>query len=448
MSFKKKLLSTAMAVAMASGFAVSQNAVAVHLAEDGIGQVLLAPYYTALSGYKTKFAIYNTRSDVSVKVKVVVRSMAHSTEVRDFVCYMTPSDVCRFELVDKNGEAYLTSSDDSVLNTFGTFANTKDAPLSINLDGTNMKAVDINDIKEIGHVEIVGAYAIQGHLPGTSKPLVLRPLFDGARPATAISNNPNLVRLSGDVVIESPNGERISYRIPALTGKQGDNVTAANGASLTYPGTATPFDGRVIASSSFDVTVKQPTNIGSQFGLGGIDNIYELEYALAAMSVKGTYEQSASDNTNIFVTFPTKYRHRGQNVCNNNSWISNVHYTLPFNSDGTVTYGMDVYDNFEQLRTQNFSPLPKGKLYAEVNVVKPTWDFDSGFYDIQFESVGCQSGGGFASYDGVPTLAMTYKYSNSGTVSTLVPSAHVRREETDVFDVIPVPAPGQSVGLK
>lgn len=113
--FKKKVLSSIMAATMAAGFAASQNANAVHLAADGTGQILMAPLYLAEYGYNTKVAIVNTRSDVAVKARVALRSHVNSIEF-DFLCYMTPSDVCRFEIErGADGQAYLVSTDDSLL---------------------------------------------------------------------------------------------------------------------------------------------------------------------------------------------------------------------------------------------------------------------------------------------------------------------------------------------
>jgi len=66
-------------------------------------------------GYNTKVAIVNTRSDVAVKTRVSFRSHVNSIEF-DFICYMTPSDVCRFEIErGADGQAYLVSTDDSLL---------------------------------------------------------------------------------------------------------------------------------------------------------------------------------------------------------------------------------------------------------------------------------------------------------------------------------------------
>jgi hypothetical protein len=94
---KKKLLPSAVSVVLAAGIGFSGGAQAIHLAEDGIGQVLLAPMFLADGGYKTKVAIVNTSPTHAVKAKVVFRSAVASIELFDFLCYLTPSDVCRFE---------------------------------------------------------------------------------------------------------------------------------------------------------------------------------------------------------------------------------------------------------------------------------------------------------------------------------------------------------------
>jgi hypothetical protein len=205
-SFKKKILSTAMTVAMASGVLISGNASAIHVNDKGIGQVLMAPIYMGDFGYKTKVSIVNTRVDTAVKTRVALRSRVNSIEF-DFVCYMTPSDVCQFEIVqDADGQAYLKSTDDSLLanspssaadyqplfasqcagltDTTGTFC--KDGALYVKVYDqqlpTNTGGVLTNplpgttfprliaahahssnaDDNELGHIEVVGGYGARG----------------------------------------------------------------------------------------------------------------------------------------------------------------------------------------------------------------------------------------------------------------------------------------------
>jgi len=469
MSFKKKLLSTAMAVAMASGFAVSQNVSAIQLSEEGIGQVLLAPYYSVEGGYKTKFAIYNTRPDMAVKVKVVVRSYGHSTESRDFLCYMTPADVCRFEIVGQKEEvtaadgskklvdvAYLTSTDDSVRNHLGEWAHDPDkelqtpkqaqTPLKIILDDTKMLAVDKNDKNEVGHVEVIGAYAIPASTKITTaegevtivrkmKKSELAKVFDpiGGRPAAsvAISNNPNFVRLGGEVVIvkEDTSGviqDRMSYRIPALDGFVGENgvVARPDGSNI---------DGRVIADSTFDVNVRDETPIGAGFGVGGSDHTFDIEWALASASLRGIYDNTSVEKTAAMVTFPTKYRHRGNNVCTTGSPSNLIFYTAPFNTDGTVPYSMTVYNNMEGSTQQYFSPSSSVAFFAEVNYILAPWFAEGGFFDIKMSS----RPGDVCSYIGVPALGLTHKFDSQASKSMLVPMSHSRGNDENSFTYLP-----------
>ncbi len=201
--FKKKVLSSIMAATMAAGFAASQNVAAIHLAEDGLGQVLLAPHYRASTsvqgfdteGYSTEVVITNTRSDVAVKVKIVVRSETNSDELIDFMCYLTPTDVCRFELAEENGAVYLKSKDDSlkvevpasdsttpVVDSLSaakaTWASVYSQGLYKNLD-EHIKTIrpglasQLPKLTRRGHIEIQQVYAVQGVVPGYDKNGVL-----------------------------------------------------------------------------------------------------------------------------------------------------------------------------------------------------------------------------------------------------------------------------------
>ncbi|MEY3219638.1 MAG: hypothetical protein RIT27_995 [Pseudomonadota bacterium] len=453
MSFKKKLLSTAMAVAMASGFAISQNASAIHLAEDGVGQLLLAPYYSTLNGYQTKFAIYNTRDDVAVKVKVVIRSQGHSIEGRDFICYLTPADVCRFELVNDGGQAWVTSSDDSVRNTTGGFAydpalvplGKAQSPLKIIVSDEKMKAVDANDNNEVGHVEFIGAYAVRvgthvvgGQVVNVTRGMLksdLAKIFDRVNPrgdwdansiATyntvpsivsgvrnpvyngIVSDDPSLVQIAGEaVIVNSSNGnisDRAAYRIPALAGDVGSLV---------------------ISNDAYDVTVRAESPIGQRFGYLASDNIYQIEEALAASHLKAVYDSVSSERTGIYITFPTKYRHRGATICpGDTSWTNWVNYTHPFDTNGTYPFSLTTYDNFENIKQEQeyFSPSTQAVFPAEVNFLLPNWFAAGGYYDVNLvtRADGC-------AYNGVPVLSLTHKYvDNNGVISNsmLIPTTH------------------------
>lgn len=519
---EKKLLSSAMAVALAAGVGFSGSASAVHVAEDGIGQVLLAPYYTTQGGYTTKYAIVNTRTDVAVKAKVVFRSKAQSTEVLDFICYLTPGDVCRFEVrQNANGQAEMFSDDDSVRSKFNpvTFASQEAGDLPVQLFDARMLQIDPNDINEVGHVEVIGAYGVMagpvwvsdddqdnimdaGEVVtvkiGMSKHELAR-IFDKSRvqlntlngtevvadgriysngcvaynaasaqeagahcstTGAAVnieeirSTDPNVVRLTGNVeVVKNGNGDRYGYRIPALAGDVWDNVHS----TVIDPGTLAMFDGRLITNPFYDVTVAQESSLGVGFPAFG-DNIYEIEYALATSNVMGTYEDDGANGTgtnqsDLLVTFPTKYRHRINHVCDGSApsldELKYAWYTPPFQPSGLVEFSLMNYDNQEHFPNAPIGDIFSGAtveilrnyLPAEVNYVTPDWTYASGWFNMTLiPRLGC-------AYSGVPTLAMTYKWMNvNGNVmnSMTTPAAHVP-EYTDIrFDAIPV---GNDMGL-
>jgi len=462
MSFKKKLLSTAMAVAMTSGFAISQNASAVELAENGIGQLLLAPYYTTLNGYQTNFAIYNTREDAAVKVKIVVRSYGHSQEARDFLCYLTPGDVCRFELISQKEEttladgskkmvdvAYLTSTDDSVRNNLGGWAYDPDVaakgqaqtPLKIILDDSKMLAVDKFDINEVGHVEAIGVYSVKtgtykvngedvkvtrGMKKGdlakifdiytgiTADQSVWDAIASGtiSSPVMGASSNANisslgaLLDISGSVTVEKKeNGQivdRMGYRIPALTGG-------------------------VVTNPRFDIGVGPETPIGKNFAANG-DTTIAIEQALATTKLSAIYE---SKSTAVIVTFPTKYLHRGIGVCNGINPANGIDYTPPFDREGKVPYSLVVFDNHENRKAETifFSPSANPYFAAEVNYFMPNWFADSGYFTLSLNpSAKCVNAISATLYEGAPTLAFTHKFALDGTNnpirSILEPTAH------------------------
>lgn len=325
---KRKLLPSVMAFAF-TGLGFSGGAQAVHLAEDGIGQVLLAPLYIALQdSYTTKVAITNTRTDVAVKAKVVFRSQGTSAEVLDFICYLTPSDVCVFEIRNIDGQATLYSDDDSVrsfdVSGAPTFASVN--PISQRVFDDNLGPDDTN---EVGHIEVIGAYAVGGTVntpsgnvaifPSMSK-VALANIFDEDRVALDLLNSPaesstmaisrdasgvlrtgndgngevftssinqfgtrirstdpTWVQLLGQVTMNSTvNKDRIAYRMAALAGEVGDNVPPNN--TVFYPSSSQegiqgtgliPFDGRVISNPFYDAqgAANAPeSSIGFNFG--------------------------------------------------------------------------------------------------------------------------------------------------------------------------------------
>lgn len=90
---KMKFKRSAMALAVAGAVGIAAPAVqAVNLADDGLGEVLLFPYYGVLNGYDTYLNITNASAD-TVAVKLRFREAHNSRDVRDFNIILSPWDV-------------------------------------------------------------------------------------------------------------------------------------------------------------------------------------------------------------------------------------------------------------------------------------------------------------------------------------------------------------------
>ena len=89
---KRNTLTTAVLAGLTGIAGMASVANAVNVNPDGLGQVLLFPYYTARGGNDTLISIINT-TDRGKAVKVRFIEAMNSREVLDFNLYMSPFDV-------------------------------------------------------------------------------------------------------------------------------------------------------------------------------------------------------------------------------------------------------------------------------------------------------------------------------------------------------------------
>jgi hypothetical protein len=90
---KRKMKQLALAVGTVLGsLSLMPSAQAVNLATDGLGQVLIFPYYTTRGGWTTLFNVTNT-SDRVVAAKVRFHEAYNSRDVLDFTIVLSPHDV-------------------------------------------------------------------------------------------------------------------------------------------------------------------------------------------------------------------------------------------------------------------------------------------------------------------------------------------------------------------
>lgn len=94
---------------------------AVHLSQNGTGEVLILPYYTVNNGFDTLLTITNTKN-VAKAVRVRFREAANNREVFEFNLYLGKMDIWTGGLVkDQVGNTVIISHDKSC--TIPTFTN-------------------------------------------------------------------------------------------------------------------------------------------------------------------------------------------------------------------------------------------------------------------------------------------------------------------------------------
>jgi len=108
----RKNLTAAVLAGLAGAAGIAGTAQAVNMNPDGLGQVLLYPYYTSNGGNQTILSVVNT-TDNAKAVKVRFLEGFNSREVLDFNLYLSPYDVWAAAIADDDGTATLYVNDDS-----------------------------------------------------------------------------------------------------------------------------------------------------------------------------------------------------------------------------------------------------------------------------------------------------------------------------------------------
>jgi len=96
----RKNLTAAVLAGLAGAAGIVGSAQAVNINPDGLGQVLIYPYYTVNAGNTTLLSVVNTSEDAKA-VKVRFLEGKNSREVLDFNLYMSPYDVWTASLKKK-----------------------------------------------------------------------------------------------------------------------------------------------------------------------------------------------------------------------------------------------------------------------------------------------------------------------------------------------------------
>lgn len=396
---KKNSLTTAVVAGIAgvAGFAGLANA--VHLNPDGLGQVLLYPYYTVMDGQQTLLSVVNT-AGVAKAVKVRFLEGYNTREVLDFNLFLSPYDVWTatiFNLVDagkteQRGGIFTTdkSCTAPLFTTSGvTFGanNTPYVPFvnfayaSTNADGG---PAGLTRTRE-GHFEIISmadittgsalANAVKHSAAGV-------PANCGAVQADSIIGNAAFVAptsglFGGAAVIDTAEGTMYSYNADALdqftavqlftgTANVLPNLASVNDTFLGSAATAHVFTGTGVTTSTYGgpgVTASRPVDaVSAIFSANAIYNEYVTSASIGA-------------DSDWVVTFPTKSFYVDP-LFAGSSTVARAPFEEIFrNGQSCVTIGLTIFDREERTETitQGFSPPPPGDpdstLCKEVNVI-------------------------------------------------------------------------------
>jgi hypothetical protein len=388
---KRNSLTTAVVAGIAgvAGFAGLANA--VDLNPDGLGQVLIYPYYTVNKSQDTLFAVVNT-TGVGKAVKVRFLEGYNSREVLDFNLFLSPFDVwtAAVSQVSDDGGAKLSTSDHSctypVINNqpFFDLAYTGGsiAPFNVPDDGPQ----GIDRTRE-GYMELISMGDI---VPGSA--------LDG----TTTHNQTGTPNEGTPDCVTGILTSAATDLVPPTGGLFGDAAIANVGEGTFFPYNADAIDGFTATTLFFGSSALEPS----------LQNANSLESALTARAyvfINGSLVTADYDlgidavsavfmadnlfneylvspglgaNTDWIVTFPTK-----------RFYVDALAYTGtprdPFVEDfgppgeSNVAVGIDLYDREEGHTTsqEGFSP-PAGtrpsSLPYEVNVISFLTDTGAG----------------------------------------------------------------------
>ncbi len=409
-AFKSKPVAAAIGLAM--GALVATNAQAVNVSSDGLGDVLLFPYYTVNNGYDTNINITNT-SDNTVVFKIRFRESQNSRDARDFNVILSPYDVWNASITQSPDQ------DTARLVTADTTCTAGLLPIDL---GNGRRAVDFTNYDYItsantssgpndqgptgmdrakeGHIEIIQMGVQLPTNPGAASPdLVFAPgsVGENAQHVNGVPRDCNAVRnafsagnlaatqaafdeplnvLKGSAtLLKADEGKAISVEPTVLANFYNPDLTGIDGADIGN------FNNLIVSPEDQNPSLNQvsPANAvvlsddGSNavVGTGFTAPVDAVSAVLSRASVVNQYSVNPANNaaTDWVVTFPTKYFYVDEREAGVNPGVA----LAPFDAGTTFQEGngcasVEVAFRFfdreedEQISVSNvgFSPAPPG----------------------------------------------------------------------------------------
>ncbi len=347
----RKNLTSAVLAGLAGVAGIAASAQAVNINPDGLGQVLIYPYYTTRGGNTTLVSVVNT-TDNAKAVKVRFLEGQNTREVLDFNLYLSEYDVWTAALLDGSavdtecnitnglvdnqgnplegadggqcGVPHLLTTDTSCTVPY-LFESASTGPglqsfLPYALIDNGSQAIDR---AAEGHFEmiemgtLVGSFAAAAtHASGvpancqalvdawtTSDNPLLSGVWAGGAPLTDIEA-PSGGLFGGAAVVDVTNGYMVSYDATAINGFA--TVADPNGIALhAAPGTIEPNlnSGDVLDATVFGDDGATIASAGLTRGVDAVSFVFMHDQLMNQYSIGGV----AAAATEWVITFPTKH---------------------------------------------------------------------------------------------------------------------------------------------
>ena len=402
--FKKKSLCAALAGVGALG--VAGAAQAVNLNPDGLGQVLIYPYYTTRSdaagnAFNSLLSVVNTTASVKA-VKVRFLEGKNSREVLDFNLFLSPADVWTGALSPQSGGGTkLTTADRSctlpAIPAGGvTFRN---ALLSADgagatLDRTTEGYVEIIEMATYADTTTTAVNVTHdppgGSPPGCAKVTDAQATIDASGVAGGL--------MGGMTLINVESGSDYTEDAVAL-----DNFATGQrlyfNAGDTRPDLTNAVPKTSVVIADFGLVFNSDWTVATTPGANAADPVSAV---LMHDTVLNEYVLDAATNsgTDWVITMPTK-RYYVANGTGNATRLFQRNFNKTAGSCDDVS--LDIFDREEQTTTTptDFSPQPEAgvnqlcweanvvtfnnsKVLGSANVANISTDFEHGWLDIGF----------------------------------------------------------------
>lgn len=395
----KKLVSAAVLLGL------SGAATAVNVNPDGLGSVLLYPYYTVNGGKFTNIQVVNTTGQTKA-VKVRLNEGVNTWEVLDFNLYLSPWDVWTAVIYNKDGSPVIKTTDTSC--TVPKLSEQKLRPTLINKFASSHKdpgSLTADKRLTEGHLEmfemgVVDNAALEkaikhnsSGVPADCGKVTSSWSSAGGTLWTQLNPNTDILTPAGGLfgsaeIVDVSNGSSQGYNATAVENFYNRPAHAYPGSSFpNVAGQVQSGAGIVFAAATQSNVINGPNAVVTTTWNTPID---AMSAVLMSQAVYNNYyvADSLAAATDWVVSFPTKHAYVNSDTSNLGGSFSNSgQYGLlapgstgetsgvaPFAGGFAVPVDITLYDREEQTTVPelDFSPstVDTSSISYEVNVLE------------------------------------------------------------------------------